>query len=90
MRLNKTHLTKMCKILYNTLSGRFCECEESQEIGTCEPECQNGGLCECSNCECQDGYIGPCCECKDCENGFCTEEEKQFCGGIGDQACSGT
>ena len=68
--------------------GRFCECQEDQEV-TCSPDCQNGGSCECGQCKCPDGFIGKCCQFEDCETGKCTEEEEEFCGGIGDAACSG-
>ena len=68
--------------------GRFCECEEDVEV-TCDQDCENGGTCECGQCKCKDGFVGKCCQFKDCDQGKCIDEEKKFCGGIGDAACSG-
>ena len=68
--------------------GRFCECEQDVEV-TCVPDCENGGTCECGQCKCKEGFVGKCCQFKDCDQGKCLDEEKTFCGGIGDAACSG-
>ena len=74
--------------LHSSILGRFCECEEDKEV-TCVPDCENGGTCECGQCKCKEGFVGKCCQFKDCDQGKCLDEEKTFCGGIGDAACSG-
>lgn len=71
-----------------SILGRFCECEEDVEV-TCDQDCENGGSCECGQCKCKEGFVGKCCQFKDCDQGKCLDEEKTFCGGIGDAACSG-
>ena len=73
--------------LHSSILGRFCECEEDKEV-TCFPDCENGGTCECGQCKCKEGFVGKCCQFKDCDQGKCLDEEKTFCGGIGDAACS--